>query len=126
VYRRLDYTGRKGTRVVRGKGEGSIYRRSSDGRWVAQIEAGRAPSGRRRYARAVRRTRKDAQKALKDLIRSADAGLTPGQSSTETKAVAAYLTALMGAKGAGTQPGQPGEGACPDRAVNRRGIVADP
>jgi integrase len=68
--------------VVRGKGEGSIYQRTSDGRWVAQIEAGRASSGRRRYARAVRRTRKDAQAALKELQRAADAGLMPGQAST--------------------------------------------
>jgi integrase len=58
------------------------YQRTSDGRWVAQIEAGRSPSGRRRYAQAVRRTRKQAQNALKDLIRAADAGLAPGQAST--------------------------------------------
>jgi hypothetical protein len=56
--------------MVRGKGEGSIYQRS-DGRWVAQIEAGRSPAGRRRYARGVRRTRKDAQKALKEVQRAA-------------------------------------------------------
>jgi integrase len=68
--------------MVRGKGEGSVYRRTSDNRWVAQIEAGRAPSGRRRYARAVRRTRKEAHAALKELVRSADAGLAPGQAST--------------------------------------------
>jgi integrase len=67
--------------VVRGKGEGSIYRRA-DGRWVAQIEAGRSPAGRRRYARSVRRTRKDAQAALKELQRAADAGVMPGQAST--------------------------------------------
>jgi integrase len=67
--------------VVRGKGEGSIYQRTSDGHWVAQIEAGRSPAGRRRYARAIRRTRRGAQAALKDLQRAADASLTPGQSS---------------------------------------------
>jgi integrase len=68
--------------MVRGKGEGSVYRRTSDGRWVAQIEAGRARSGRRRYARSVRRTRKEAYAALKELQRAADAGLAPGQAST--------------------------------------------
>ena len=77
-----DDTGRKGTAVVGGKGEGSIYQRTSDGRWVARIESGRSPAGRRRYARAVRRTRKDAQKALKELHRAADAGVMPGQAST--------------------------------------------
>jgi integrase len=68
--------------VVRGKGEGSIYQRTSDNRWVAQIESGRSAAGRRRYARAVRRTRKEAQAALKELQRAADAGLAPGQAST--------------------------------------------
>jgi integrase len=68
--------------VARGKGEGSIYRRGTDDRWVAQIEAGRSPSGRRRYARAVRRTRKEAHAALKELQRAVDANLAPGQAST--------------------------------------------
>lgn len=68
--------------MARGKGEGSIYQRASDGRWVAQVEAGRSSAGRRRYARAVRRTRKEAQAALKELQRAADAGLAPGQAST--------------------------------------------
>jgi integrase len=82
--------------VARGKGEGSIYRRNSDGRWVAQIEAGRAPSGRRRYARAVRRTRREAQAALKELIRAADAGLTPGQSSTVETFLGWWLDHALG------------------------------
>jgi integrase len=82
--------------VARGRGEGSVYRRSSDGRWVAQIEAGRAPSGRRRYARAVRRTRKDAQAALKELQRAADAGLTPGQSSTVETFLGWWLDHALG------------------------------
>lgn len=72
--------------MARGKGEGSIYQRS-DGRWVAQVEAGRSPAGRRRYARAVRRTRQEAQAALRELQRNADAGVTPDRTST----VAAYL-----------------------------------
>lgn len=82
--------------MVRGKGEGSVYRRSSDGRWVAQIEAGRSTAGRRQYARAVRRTRKDAYAALKELIRAADAGLTPGQSSTVETFLAWWLDHALG------------------------------
>jgi integrase len=92
----VDATGRKGTLVVRGKGEGSIYRRTSDNRWVAQIESGRSPAGRRRYARAVRRTRKDAQTALKELQRAADAGLTPGQSSTVETFLGWWLDHALG------------------------------
>jgi integrase len=82
--------------VARGHGEGSIYRRGSDGRWVAQIEAGRDENKRRRYARAVRRTRKEAQAALKELIRAADAGLRPGQSSTVEAFLAWWLDNALG------------------------------
>lgn len=81
--------------MARGKGEGSIYRRNSDSRWVAQIEAGRAPNGQRRYARAVRRTRKEAQAALKDLQRAADAGVTPGQASTVATFMGWWLTNVV-------------------------------
>lgn len=81
--------------MVRGKGEGSIYL-LGDGRWVAQIEAGRSASGRRRYARAVRRTRKDAQNALKELQRAADAGLTPGQSATVEAFLGWWLDHALG------------------------------
>jgi hypothetical protein len=76
--------------MVRGKGEGSIYQRS-DGRWEAQIEAGRSPAGRRRYARGVRRTRKDAQKELKELQRPSDAGVMPGQASMVSVFMAWWL-----------------------------------
>jgi integrase len=81
--------------MARGKGEGSIYRRNSDGRWVAQVEAGRNTSGRRRYARAVRRTRREAQAALKGLQRAADAGLTPGQASTVDTYMAWWLAHVV-------------------------------
>jgi integrase len=83
-------------RAARGKGEGSIYRRTSDGRWVAQIEAGRSAGGRRRYARAARRTRKEAQAALKELQRAADAGLTPGQASTVETFLGWWLDHALG------------------------------
>jgi integrase len=82
--------------MARGHGEGSIYRRGSDGRWVAQIEAGRDRNGRRRYARAVRRTRKEAQTALKELQRVADAGLSPGQSATVETFLAWWLDHALG------------------------------
>jgi integrase len=81
--------------VVRGKGEGSIYRRGTDGRWVAQVEAGRTASGRRRYARAVRRTRREAQAALKELHRAVDAGVTPGQASTVATFMAWWLDNVL-------------------------------
>lgn len=73
-------------RTRRGQGEGSIYQRA-DGRWVAQVEAGRLTNGRRRYARATRGTKAEAVKALRDLHRQADAGVAPDH----TRTVSTYL-----------------------------------
>ncbi|MGH9192253.1 MAG: tyrosine-type recombinase/integrase [Acidimicrobiales bacterium] len=68
-------------RGQRGKGEGSVYRRG-DGRWVAQVEAGRTPAGRRRYSRAVRRTKAEALAALKTLHHDLDTGVVPDRVAT--------------------------------------------
>jgi integrase len=59
---------------MRGRGEGSIYRRS-DGYWVGQVEAGHYPNGRRRRARIVRRRRADVLAEMDRLRRTAQAGV---------------------------------------------------
>ncbi len=51
-------------RQRRGAGEGSIYQRRSDGRWVASIALGPGPDGKPRYWRAYRQTRREAADAL--------------------------------------------------------------
>jgi integrase len=71
---------------VRGRGEGSIYRRS-DGYWVGQVEAGRYPNGKRRRARVVRARRVDVVDALDELRRHAQQGIV----SDRTRTVATYL-----------------------------------
>lgn len=53
---------------MRSKGEGSLYQRP-DGQWVAQIEDGYYPNGRRRYRRRVRSTRQRALDVLHQLQR---------------------------------------------------------
>jgi integrase len=58
----------------RGHGEGSVYRRA-DGYWVASVEAGHYPNGKRRRARIVRRTKKAVLAELDDLKRRGAAGL---------------------------------------------------
>jgi hypothetical protein len=69
-------------------------------------------------------------------IRPADGGTTMarrkaerpaerGVRRAETNTVSAYLTALRAPKVPGTQPRQPREAACADRAVDSRGIVTD-
>jgi hypothetical protein len=52
----------------RGHGEGSVYQRR-DGYWVASVEAGRYPNGKRRRARIVRRTKNAVLAELDDLQR---------------------------------------------------------
>lgn len=54
---------------MRGRGEGSIYRRSSDNRWVGQVELARHPDGKRRRARVVRNKRAEVVAALDELRR---------------------------------------------------------
>jgi integrase len=66
---------------MRDKGEGSLYKRA-DGRWVAQVEAGRNAKGKRRYLRAVRKTHPEARTALRSLKRERDAGNTFDQRLT--------------------------------------------
>lgn len=51
---------------MRGKGEGSLYKRA-DGYWVAKIELP-TRDGQRRNKRIVRKTKGDAQRALTDLV----------------------------------------------------------
>jgi integrase len=71
---------------VRGKGEGSIYRRG-DGYWVGRVEAGRYPNGRRRRAYVVRKKRADVVEALDELRREVKDGVVPDR----TRTVATYL-----------------------------------
>jgi integrase len=71
---------------VRGRGEGSIYRRA-DGYWVGAVEAGRYPNGRRRRARVVRARRVDVIDALDELRRHAQQGIV----GDRTRTVATYL-----------------------------------
>jgi integrase len=57
----------------RGHGEGSVYQRA-DGYWVASVEAGYYPNGKRRRARIVRRTKKAVVAELDALKRRATNG----------------------------------------------------
>src|SRR5215208_5179236 len=69
-------------RKRRGKGEGSIYRRS-DGRWIGQYEV----NGKRRYVGG--KTRAEVSKKLTKAIAERDAGLT---FDAEGLTVGEYLT----------------------------------
>jgi integrase len=71
---------------MRGRGEGSIYRRA-DGYWVGACEAGQYPNGRRRRVRVVRRRRADVLEAMDALRRDAQQGIT----GDRTRTLATYL-----------------------------------
>jgi integrase len=71
---------------MRGRGEGSIYRRA-DGYWVGAVEAGRTGAGKRRRVRVVRRRRADVLAEMDRLRRAARSGVTD-----QHQYVGAYLT----------------------------------
>lgn len=60
-------------RQRRGSGEGSIYQRQSDGRWVASVDLG-AVGGKRRRKPVYGKTRKDVVEKLKALHRQQHEG----------------------------------------------------
>ncbi|MBA2246828.1 MAG: site-specific integrase [Chloroflexia bacterium] len=75
----------------RGSGEGAIYQRESDGRWVAVVDAGYINGKRRRFTAYAKR-RKDAAERLPELKRRAKLA---GQQTTSIKTVAEFLTHWM-------------------------------
>ena len=61
-------------------GEGSVYRRKSDGRWVGQFKDPAAPGSGTRYVYA--KTQREALKKLKEEMARAEAGLLGGAGET--------------------------------------------
>lgn len=72
----------------RGRGEGSIYRRASDGLWVGAVVL--EGSGRRRTV--MGRTRQEVQRKLSALQREIEQGASPGDGK---QTVAQYLTSWL-------------------------------
>ena len=73
----------------RGANEGSIYRRSRDGKWVAAADLGYA-NGKRRRKTFVGQTRVEVQRALNRALRDHERGLPVRM---ERQTVADYLDA---------------------------------
>ena len=59
----------------RGNGEGSIYQRSSDGRWLGVLTLGYGPNGRLKRKTVSAKTRSEVVKKLKQLQRHLDDGI---------------------------------------------------
>lgn len=75
----------------RGRGEGSIYQRQQDGRWVGTIDLGYA-AGRRVRRSYYGVTRKEVQEKLAHASRSVDLGL---RIDRERMSLAAFLTSWL-------------------------------
>ncbi len=60
----------------RAYGTGSVYQRT-DGRWVASLDAGYTRRGTRRRRTRVRATKTEAQRALREMLRAAQAAEAP-------------------------------------------------
>ena len=56
-------------------GEGTVFQRAGDGLWIARLEAGRGPDGRRRRWQAASRTRRGALESLRGARLHRSAGL---------------------------------------------------
>lgn len=65
-------------------GDGSIYQRASDGRWVSTIEAGSTAGGKRRRITVSAKTRAEVVKKLRDKKRAIELGGTPTQGARTT------------------------------------------
>ena len=66
----------------RGHGEGSIYQRASDGRWLAVVQLGYV-GGKKRTKTVSAKTRKECLARLKALQASMDMGVVPGNATVE-------------------------------------------
>jgi integrase len=73
-------------------GEGSIYRRKSDGMWVGVLQVGYKPDGRRDRRTVYGRTKVEVQEKLNDLKRQRDAGVDLTQRSTVSTYMDRWLT----------------------------------
>lgn len=77
----------------RGHGEGSIYQRESDGRWVANVNLGYGPDGKRKRKVLYGKTRKEVTEKLKSVLYDQQVGKPIA--SNERGSVEAYLTSWL-------------------------------
>ena len=59
----------------RGSGEGGIFKRESDGRWVATVELGKGPNGKRLRKVVYGSTKRQVQAKLKTAQDARDKGI---------------------------------------------------
>jgi integrase len=78
----------KPNRSRRGRGEHSIYQRSSDGRWIAEVRDGQLPSGKPRIKYLTAKTKTEVQRKLREEVKR----IAQGRPDTErAMTLGAYL-----------------------------------
>jgi integrase len=77
----------------RGKGEGSIYQRESDGRWVGMIDLGYGPDGKRKRKPIYGKTRKEVAEKMKVTLRDQQMGKPIA--TNERGSIEAYLNSWL-------------------------------
>jgi hypothetical protein len=84
-------------RKRRGRSEGGVYQRESDGKWVGAVDAGRSADGRRRRRVVYGETKAEVLTKLRDLQRRQDAHAIAEPSIAEPSnlTVAAFLSHWM-------------------------------
>lgn len=74
----------------RGKGEGSIYQRASDGKWVGMIDLGYGPDGKRKRKPIYGKTRREVAEKMKAKLHEQQQGILPTDTARQT--VTQFLT----------------------------------
>lgn len=87
----------------RGHGEGTIYQRASDGRYVGTIMLGRKPNGRPDRPKVTGSTEGEVRKQLRKLQDQYEKGMRV-DASKERQTVAAYLDTWLSAARTSTRP----------------------
>src|SRR5699024_5701394 len=77
----------------RGHGEGAIFKRESDGLWVARLDLGKDHAGKRKRAQRTARTKKEATEKLELLKQQKVQGVTL---TTTQPSVAEWLDHWLG------------------------------
>jgi integrase len=80
----------------RGAGEGSVYRRKSDGLWIASVDVGEAPNGTRRRKTVSAHTKRAALDKLKIALREIDAGIVTNEKITVAQLIDQWLDGHYG------------------------------
>jgi integrase len=89
----MSLEGRAKMTTRRGRGEGSIYKRESDGKWVGTVNLGYGPDGKRKRKTVYGKTRREVAEVLKALLRDQQIGKP--LATSERLTIGSYLASWL-------------------------------